>query len=248
MATVLRSAGRSPSARARVRGSALGRRRTCWTSSTTGGMGRRGTSAGGLHCPARATRSPPRLGRRQAQRADDRPLTPHRWGHRAADRNAAAIGRCCRPRRRPGATRPRGGKSAVCRGVRADADRPGRSAPRRRRVAPDCRGRAARSRVGAGAHRGTAGRPTGRGEVAPAGRRGARQGRLGGSAHGDERIQPVRGRGAAPRPRAAGDAEARAPLLGGRRGGIRVSARAHARRCLQPDPARRAGRETPPRS
>ncbi len=177
LATLSRGARGAQPARARVRGPALGRRRTARLRRPSRRSGGRRADARGLHRSPGAARSPRRMGRRQAQRAHDRPLAARRRRCRAHDRRPAGAGRA--PGRDAGHAPCDGaGKPALRRGVRPDAHRPRAPAPGRGPVAAHGRRRAARPRVGARADRRPARRPAGRSEAAASGRRGAGQGRL----------------------------------------------------------------------
>ena len=88
LAPLLRGARRAASARARLRGPALGRRRPARLRRPPGRLGLGRSDPRRLHVAARAARAPARLGRRQAQRADGLALAALRRGDAAADRRA----------------------------------------------------------------------------------------------------------------------------------------------------------------
>ena len=104
------------------------------------------------------------------------------------------------------------------------------------------RGRAPRD--GAGHHRRAARHASRRGEGAPPGRGGDRQGLLAGSA----RPRALDARGAAALARAEGVRDPESAQLGRGRGRVRVPARARPRRRLRADPASGAGGQAPRRS
>ena len=78
LAPLPRGAGGAASARARVRGPALGRRRAPGLRRPPRRLGERRADARRLHRPPGAARSAARVGRRQAKRAHDRPLAARR--------------------------------------------------------------------------------------------------------------------------------------------------------------------------
>ena len=81
---ILRGDRRVESARPRLRGSPLGRRRSARLRRLHGGLDERRSARAGLYGSTRASRSPPRVGRRQAQRDDDLARAALRCGDRSA--------------------------------------------------------------------------------------------------------------------------------------------------------------------
>ena len=232
LATVLRGTCRATPARPRLRGSALGGRRSPRFRRRPPGLGRRRASTRALHGAPGAPRPSPRLGRWKAERADDLALAARRRRDSAADRRAA---RPSRPARgdADGAPGSRRRKSPVRGAVRPDDLR----AHRRR-------GGAARD--GARDHRGSSGLVVLQGEGVAAGRRRARQGVLAERTRGDRRCRRIAGRGQTSWPGPKGIRPARAAWIDRGRDRVRVRASLGPRRRLQPDPARGPRRKAPP--
>ena len=218
---------RGAAARPRLRGPALGRRGPARLRRPPRRLGRRGSDSRGRHCSAGVALSPRGLGRREAERAHTLALSARRRRDRAPPGGPArAIGPSGRdPDRAPAAG---GRKPALRRGVRPDGHRS---------RAPDGRRRAAAPRVGTGNRGGQARCAARRGEDAPSGRCGPRQGVLAGSRCGDRSRGSAGCRGGLAQARAEGVRASRAPAVGRGRKRVRLPAPARERRGLQPDPS-----------
>ena len=224
-----RGARRAAARRCSSSRTSTGRTTTCSTSSTSSPTGSTRCRCS-LVCTAQtgAAHAPPRLGRRQAERADAVARTALRRRDGATVAGAARSQRAAR--RDAGRAHPPGrGRAAVRRGVRPDAGerRFGqRSSPR------PCRGSS---------------RPASTASP-PRTRRCCRTRPSSARCSGRTRSRPCpgcrleRARGLSAQARATGVRAARAALGRGRRAPVRVPARAGAGRRLRADPARAYGR------
>ena len=168
LAPLLRGPGRTSAARARLRGSALGRRRAARLRRPSRRLGDAACRCWSLRRPARSCSTGDRTGAAGSPTRRRSRCTAVARGDRAARPRAARPGRCSRPRRSrrcssaPGATRctPSSSRASVRSAARRDDSR---------------------SRDGPGDHRRAARRALAGGEAAAPGRRRARQGVLGGA-------------------------------------------------------------------
>ena len=230
-AAIFEGARRAAPARARLRGSALGRRRPARLRRPSRRLGDRRAAARRRHCAAGAARPAARLGRREAER-DDACADAARGRRDGADHpRRPRSRRCCRPTH----SRRCSSAPAAIRCTPSSSRASTWSAARRDDLPETIQGIIAARLDGLGADEKRLLQDAAvLGKVFWAGAA-AELAELDGAA-----------RAGAARARAQGARAARAALVGRRRGRVRVPARARARRRLRPDPACRARREAQP--